>query len=158
MKKSILYLQTLVLLGGSIFAWFTVFGDFERFLGAGYPITQFSGCSVPNPLATPCFYGAIVFLITLGWSVSILLASNGYQKKIKNQKGLNYLLIAGTLFAWGNFGYQLYLFYKPGAGEYIGCSGVAASHPIHTPCFYGAVFYLTALIISIIIIKTHKKI
>ena len=155
MRKSLLYLQSLILLGGVVFAWYTVFGDFSRFIGAGYPITQFQGCSVPNPLATPCFYGAIMFIVTLILSLIILSAEDAL-KKSKNQKILLWLLLAGALFAWSNFGYQLYKFYAPRTGIYIGCSGIAVTHPVYTPCFTGAVIYLAAFIVSFIIIKIFK--
>ena len=153
--KVILYIQSLILSGGVVFAWFTVFGDFGRFFNAGHTITTLTGCTPPNPLITPCFYGAIAFLIALGWSINILLANDN--KKARSQKKLNYLLIAGTLFAWGNVAYEFYKFFKATTEEYIGCSGQLVSHPFETACFIGASIYLLALITSLIILKINKK-
>lgn len=156
MKKILLYIQSAILLGGVVFAWYTVFGDFQRFFDAGYSINQFRDCSVPNPLATPCFYGAIMFIITLVLSLFILTEADA-TKGAKSQRKLMWLLLAGTLFAWGNFAYQLYIFYQPRVGDYLGCSGVTDAHPIYTPCFIGAVIYLGAFIASLVIVKSKKS-
>lgn len=156
MKKILPYLQTLILLGGVVFAWYTVFGDFHRFFGAGYTITQFKNCGTPNPLATPCFYGAIMFIVALAWSLIILIAADA-SKNVKSQKYLMWLLLAGTLFAWGNFAYQMYKYYAPHIGPYIGCSGIPLKHPIYTPCFTGTMIYLAAFVVSLIFLKMMKR-
>jgi hypothetical protein len=156
MTKKFAALQSLILAGGSIFAWYTVFGDFKRFLNAGGEILNFSGCRFPNPLATPCFYGAIVFLIALIWSVLIYQKIDNTQR-LASQKKLNFLLLAGTIFAWSNFGYEMYKFYQPHTEPFLSCSGTLAQHPIYTPCFTGAIIYLAAFITSLIFVKALKK-
>lgn len=155
MTKKFAALQTLILASGSIFAWYTVFGDFKRFLNAGGEILNFSGCRFPNPLVTPCFYGAIVFLIALVVSLAVILG--GAKNPLPKQRFLNWLLFAGTIFAWSNFGYEMYKFYQPHTEPLLSCSGTLAKHPIYTPCFTGAIIYLAAFIISLIIIKALKK-
>jgi len=158
MKKNLLYLQSAILLGGVVFAWYTVFGDFHRFFNAGYSISQFRDCATPNPFATPCFWGAIMFIITLIISLTILTTESTL-KQSGVQKKLVWLLLAGTMFAWSNFGYELFKFYNPSrTGDYIGCSGIVLTHPIFTPCFIGAVIYLGAFIVSLIInkLKTNE--
>jgi hypothetical protein len=152
MKKTLLYLQAIILIGGSVFAWITVFGDFVRFFSNNGLLMPLYGYS-PNPLTTPCFYGAIVFLVALIWSILILLAADR-SKNVKSQKHLMWLLFSGTIFAWGNFAYQMYKYYTPHTGIYIGCSGIPLKHPIYTPCFTGAVVFLIAFILSFISFRT----
>ncbi len=155
MQKKLQTLQIGVLAGGSLFAWYTVFNDFGRYFAASGKIFDFSGsCRFPNPLMTPCFYGAIAFLICLGWAINNFYADSfGY----KNQKNLNYLIIACNLFAWGNFSNSLYKFYRPRTGIFYNCSGLPATNPFSAPCFYGASVYLFSLIISLIILQSLKK-
>lgn len=152
--KIFLYLQSLTLTGGTVFAWFTVFTDFSRFFNAGHEITTLTGYVPPNPLVTPCFYGAIAFLIALGLSINVILSKA--KNLTKHQKRLNYLLIAGSLFAWGNVAYEFYKYFQATTEEYIGCSGHLVSSPFETACFIGACVYLAALVVSVIILKTKK--
>lgn len=58
------------------------------------------------------------------------------------------VLLAGMLFAWGNFGYELYNWLK--VGKQVGCA-VGVSNPFFTPCFYGAIFFTIAFILSAIL-------
>ncbi|MFH0846421.1 MAG: hypothetical protein V1851_03430 [Patescibacteria group bacterium] len=64
------------------------------------------------------------------------------------------ILLAGTLFAWGNFGYELYAWVC--AGEKVGCA-VGVVNPFYTPCFFGAIFFTLAFILSILSLKKHNK-
>jgi hypothetical protein len=65
-----------------------------------------------------------------------------------------YILLVGTVFAWGNFGYEVYNYLNQQTCAF-GCS-VGLKYPVLTPCFYGAIFFAIALILSIIIIKKNK--
>lgn len=70
-----------------------------------------------------------------------------------------YVLLLGTLFAWGNFGYELYNFINQKPCE-LGCSintSGGLTNPFLTPCFYGALFFAVAFIFNIFIIKSYKK-
>lgn len=138
----------LTLIFGVGFSWFTVINDFIRFQTIYGTIFKIANCSVPNPVTTPCFYGAIAFFISL-----ILLLKKKYQY-------LKYLLIGGTIFAWSNFIYEAYKFYLPSNTAKLGCSGILVENIFTTPCFYGAVIYLTALIIFVLsfrYLKTKSK-
>lgn len=132
MKKKIEFLINIILVGGSTFAWTTVYYDFLRFQKIYGTIFRISGCTTPNPIMTPCFYGAIAFVICLILSIT------------KKYKYLFWLLIGGTIFAWSNFSYEAYKFYW-GTGPKVGCSGALTDNIFNTPCFYGAVIYLLAL-------------
>lgn len=155
MKKYLLFLQTTVLTGGTVFAWYTVFGDFARFFNYGGKLLQFSGCTYPNPLATPCFYGSIAFLVAL--SLSFLILST---KAIKLQKYLSLLLLGGSIFAWSMVAKEFYKFNHIKTGAYIGCTGLTASSPIFTPCFTGASIFFIAFVLSLFCLRlltTGKK-
>jgi hypothetical protein len=155
MKKMYLA-QSLVLLVGTVFAWFTVFTDFSRFYNLYGTITKINGCIIPNPIMTPCFYGAFAFLGGFIWSLHILKAAK--EKKIINQKRLSVFLIAGTIFAWSNFSFEIYNFYFKKAATKVSCSGVATDNVFTTACFIGSMLFLLSLIISLLINKKNKKI
>jgi len=65
------------------------------------------------------------------------------------------VLLIGTLFAWGNFGYELYSWLETGSCQ-TGCSA-NVTNPFFTPCFFGALFFTLALILSIISLKKINK-
>lgn len=61
------------------------------------------------------------------------------------------LLLAGTMFAWTNFGIELFDWMNKRACT-TGCA-IGLVNPFLTPCFYGAVFFLTAFILSAVMLK-----
>jgi len=69
-----------------------------------------------------------------------------------------YLLLGGTIFAWSNFGIELNDWLNKRACT-LGCSASnVLVNPFLTPCFYGAIFFLLAFILSVLIIKKLKEI
>jgi len=67
------------------------------------------------------------------------------------------ILLCGTLFAWGNFIWELinFLNAKPCT---IGCViSTAPVNPIYAPCFFGALFFTAAFILSAILLKKLIK-
>lgn len=155
MKRGYL-LQSLVLFGGTIFAWTTVANDFRRFYAIEGTIFKVQDCAIPNPVTTPCFYGAFAFLVAFVWSV-ILLKKDG-EEQTRGERKLRWLLLASTLFAWGNFSRTLYTFYStPPAAEKVGCSGQLVSSPFVTPCFYGSMIFLIALVLSFVLLRRRGE-
>ena len=65
------------------------------------------------------------------------------------------VLLLGTLFAWGNFSYELYNWL--GVGKQVGCA-IGATNPFFTPCFYGAIFFTIAFILSSILLAESGKV
>jgi len=65
------------------------------------------------------------------------------------------VLLVGTIFAWGNFGYELFNWLKIVSVK-VGCM-VGATNPFLTPCFYGALFFTLAFILSVISLKKISK-
>lgn len=68
-----------------------------------------------------------------------------------------YILLGGTIFAWTNFGIELNDWLNNRACT-LGCSAGNLTNPFLTPCFYGAVFFLLAFILSYIILKKAKDV
>jgi len=65
------------------------------------------------------------------------------------------ILLAGTLFAWFNFAREL-ISWLNAQNCPTGCvSGLV--NPFLTPCFYGAIFFALAFILSAILLKGSKK-
>lgn len=140
--KKFFIAQSIILFAGVLFSWSTVAGDFIRF-------TNNQGVS---PLVTPCFYGAIGFLIAYFYSLFILFAEK--ERQSRHQKFLVFFLVAGTLFGWGNFIVEIcrfYIFNNP-----TSCSGVSTATPFATPCFYGSLLYLLSLAASLIALQRLK--
>lgn len=141
--RKIFALQSLMLFGGVVFAWSTVAGDYVNFT---------KGLAA-NPLTTPCFYGAVGFLVFYFYSLFIFFSTGKIQ--LKHQKILILLLTGGTLFGWGNFALELcrfYIFKNP-----VSCSGASSVSPFLTPCFFGSVIYLASLLTSFIVFKKLRK-
>lgn len=63
------------------------------------------------------------------------------------------ILLCGTIFAWSNFGLELYNWLKHKACT-TGCA--VGVNPFLTPCFYGAVFFTVAFVLSVFILKNYK--
>jgi hypothetical protein len=145
--------QVALLAVGTALSWFTLLVDYRRFFAAGGQVFEWSGCAVANPLATPCFYGALAFLAAFAWAVAVLRSPPALA--LPRQRGLNWLLMAGTTFAWANFAYEVYRFMQPqpSASAFSCPKDVAAVHPLLTPCFYGALIYLAALVVSVLILR-----
>jgi hypothetical protein len=155
MMTKLYWLQVYTLLVGVIFSWTVNVIDFMRFFRAEGTLIKVNDCLFPNPVTTACFWGALAFMVAFAWSV--WLVGKDDLIRIKSQKFLMVFLSAGTAFAWSNFGILMYRFYTALPGQGVGCSGVPASSPFLTPCFYGSMLFLVALIISIIIRTKERK-
>lgn len=64
------------------------------------------------------------------------------------------VLLIGTLFAWGNFGYEFYKWKC--SNELVGCA-IYTQNPFLTTCFYGAIFFTIAFILNIISIRKLNR-
>jgi hypothetical protein len=153
MNKKLFLVLIILLAGGTIFAWYNVFAEYARFFGSGGSFLDFSERAYANPLKTPCVYGAIMYLIALVWALDIF--SSLAQSPFRRLKKLSWLLLLGTLFAWGNFVYLSYQFYAKGT-SCLSCTGQAAASPLQAPCFYGALIYSAALAVSLLALKNRR--
>lgn len=64
------------------------------------------------------------------------------------------ILLAGTLFAWGNFSWELINWLNKKTCT-TSCA-VGLVNPFFTPCFYGALFFTLAFILSVVMIRKIK--
>ncbi|MEK7644102.1 MAG: hypothetical protein AAB390_02250 [Patescibacteria group bacterium] len=143
-KKNLVILLQTILFAGVIFSWYTVYQDFGRFYAQEGTLFKIKDCVAPNPVTTPCFYGAFAFLGAFVWS--LLIPKMAEEKRPLQYKYLSYLIIASVLFAWSNFTYILARFWlRPAGTAAIGCSGQLMTNPFTTPCFIGAAIFLVAL-------------
>ncbi|MFA6304297.1 MAG: hypothetical protein WCV73_01950 [Patescibacteria group bacterium] len=142
--KKLYYILNLILFGGTVFAFYTVAQDFNKFYAIEWTFFKIQDCQIPNPVTTPCFWGSWAFLIALIWSLN--LNKKEILTKLKSLKHLGIFLIAGTIFAWSNFSFVLFKFLKNNGQPTIGCSGQITTNPFTTPCFIGSTIFLVALI------------
>lgn len=144
------------LFAGTVFAYFSVFREYIEFYGMYQTIFRIKNCAIPNPITTPCFYGAFAFLVSLIYSIRIHRhTSENYARHLKY---LIYILIGSNIFAWVNNAIIFYKYYTP--SDKIGCSGRPIDNPFTTACFIGASIFLTALITALvkyIKMREHKK-
>jgi len=66
-----------------------------------------------------------------------------------------FVLLVGTIFAWFNFTEELINWLARRACT-TGCA-TGLANPFLTPCFYGAIFFTIAFILSAIILKRGQK-
>lgn len=66
-----------------------------------------------------------------------------------------WVLLLGTIFAWGNFALELVSWLQKKSCT-TGCvAGMV--NPFLTPCFYGAVFFTIAFILSCVLVAKTKN-
>lgn len=145
-NKSLLIIQTVALLSGTVFAWYNVIKNFIRFYHFEGTIFKIQDCLIPNPVTEACFYGAIGFLVALIWSIIIFRTET--TKKIHRQHYLWWFLSAGAIFAWYNVTREFVAFYSIRSGPALGCSATPITNPFLTPCFTGASIFLVAAILA----------
>lgn len=150
MMKYTLRAPVIVIFGGALFAWYTVIQDFIRFFDIEGTVFRIKDCAFPNPVTTPCFWGAVAFVVALLASIAIM-RNNALTAQYRGYKKLVLFLFAGNVFAWSNAIYGIVDFYKhKDAGPVIGCSGLLVANPFMTPCFWGSVLFLLSLVASIV--------
>jgi hypothetical protein len=74
-------------------------------------------------------------------------------KKIINE--LFIILLIGTIFAWANFIYE-FVVWIGGKANVFSCLPNSVN-PFLTPCFYGALMFSIAFILTIILKRKYKK-
>lgn len=64
------------------------------------------------------------------------------------------ILLCGTLFAWGNFVWELVNWFNKKSCT-LGCAE-PGTNPFLTPCFYGALFFTLAFVFSALILRGSR--
>jgi hypothetical protein len=65
------------------------------------------------------------------------------------------VLLLGTLFAWVNFAYELVSWLNERACP-LGCPTTPGTNPFLTPCFYGALFFTAAFVLSAVLLRKSR--
>lgn len=65
------------------------------------------------------------------------------------------VLLAGTIFAWCNFTYELINWLNTKSCTSCGSFSIVPN-PFYTACFFGAIFFTIAFILNIILLKKSK--
>ena len=154
MNRKFYYAQSLVLFGGSLFSWTVLMGNFSQFYSIYGTIFRFRDCYLlDNPMLTPCFYGAVAFVVALIWSLVLTFSA---QSSAASQKWLSRLLLFGVVFAISVLSYETAQYYKLFSGPGISCTPGAV--PWKTPCFFGAIFFIVSFGISRAILNNKTQI
>lgn len=128
----------LVLAGGTLFSWYNTALLFKAFY-VYYPSVLTIGYTlVPNPLLTPCFYGAVAFAGALVWALVLALKPHE-----ASSLWLKRFIVFGVCFASAVLVYEALEYYHLiSLSRSVSCSpGV---HPFKTPCFGGLLFFIGA--------------
>jgi hypothetical protein len=145
--KSATRIRVMCLIGflaaGSAIAWSTVALAFIRFYRAEGTLLKLTNCRFPNPVTTPCFYGAIAFLVALFWAASL---ARGTTPRAHGYDGLWWLLLASTIFGWSNVAYEFWSWNRSPTGFLVSCTTESISSPFQSPCLYGSTMFFGAWI------------
>lgn len=140
MKKSLLVWQNYLMTFGTVFAGYNLTVLVLRYADAGGSwLALKAPGGLIHPLATPCFYGFVAFLIALVWTARL---RSDFGKA--SQAKLVWLLAAATVFAWGNYGYTLGRLFL-GKSCNLGCPLGYFDIPYFTACLVGAILFSLAL-------------
>mgnify|MGYP006872388328 CR=1 FL=1 len=137
---------------GSVYAWFTVIQDIQLFIVYYGSLFTWGGKLLPHPVQTPCLYGAFGFVVGFIWLISI--RNKKGEELLRQVKYFVFFLVAGNIYAWGNFGWLAYRFFSAPPGQRVSCSGLPTDNIFATPCFIGSSIFLTALVISLLWYKS----
>jgi len=152
-SKKLQKLLILILLFGTLFAYYSVFREYMEFYGLYKSIFRIKNCTIPNPVTTPCFYGALAFLAAFIYSLKITKIET--EKMKRNIQYLILILIGSNIFAGVNNAIIFYKFFS--ASDKIGCSGRPIDNPFTTPCFVGGTIFFIALLVSLLIYEKLKR-
>jgi len=142
------------LAAGTVIAWSTVALAFIRFYRAEGTLLKVTNCRFPNPITTPCFYGAIAFVVALLWAASL---ASGAKRLVRGYEGLWWLLLASTIFGWSNVGYEFWRWNQSPTGFIVSCTTESISSPLQSPCLYGSIMFLGAWITVGLMLRTQKQ-
>ena len=130
------------LVTGSVIAWSTITLGLLRFYRLEGTLLKFTDCAVPNPLVTPCFFGAIAFLVALLWALSLSHAPTPSATSRYNP--LWWFLLAATIFGWSNVALEVWKWHESSTGLLMTCTADAVASPFQSPCLYGSAMFLAA--------------
>jgi hypothetical protein len=138
--KTLRTTRFLIMLAGVFVSWSTTVDAFLNFYRIEGTIFKIKDCAVPNPVTTPCFWGALAFFVGLIWAYRLYDASSK-----KGEKYFLFLMIFSVIFAWSNFAVELKgVEAKPGA--VIAPCPAGGKNPFLSPCFFGSILFTLSLV------------
>jgi hypothetical protein len=137
--KTLLLWQSLILVGGTVFAWSKLLGQFDNFKMVYGTVFRFKDCVISNPFLTPCFWGSMAFIFATVWAFSNWLKP-GYTR----QRYLRNFLLFCVFFAGSVVAYEFIEYYKLLGANTVSISCAPGVFPLLTPCFTGLLFFLCA--------------
>jgi hypothetical protein len=141
------------LLAGTLFAWLKSIPQLTNFYTLYGTFFRMSD-TVPNPLLTACLYGSTAFLVALYWSFRVYRNPSA-----TSERYLRNFLVFCVAFAGSVVLSEMAEYYHWFASSIsVNCSpGVP---PAQTPCFFGMLFFIAALAVSLFIAlasTSHEK-
>lgn len=154
-KEKLRKIQILIIGLGVLWSWFNVIKQGKIHYEVEGSLTKIKDCAVTNPILTPCFWGAVAFLISFVLSILIIKAKK--QKSKKFQGWLKKLTFVGTLFAWAVVGSESYDYFSNKMQPIQTCTGIV-KNPLESACFVGAIIFTLSFLISTKIFKKSEEI
>lgn len=143
--------RLLILSLGVLVSWKETITAFQRFYQFEGTIFKIKDCVLPNPVTTPCFWGALAFAGALFWAYKLYKKQN-----LKSERYLMYFLIGSVIFAWTNFAIEL-KGVEPVKGALIAPCPATAPNPFLSACFFGSILFTLALISTYVISKSPAR-
>jgi hypothetical protein len=137
--KNLLLLQSLILVGGTVFAWSKLLGQFDNFKFVYGTIFRFQDCVIQNPFLTPCFWGSLAFIIATVVSFFIWI-----KPVYTRERYLRNFLLFCVFFAGSVVVYEFVEYYKLFGANTVSVSCTPGVFPLFSPCFTGLLFFLCA--------------
>jgi hypothetical protein len=138
---------------GALVAWSTTILALTRFYGSEGTLLRLDNIGIPNPVITPCFWGAVAFLIAVPWAGS-LYSRLGRANPVGGYRMLGWFLVACVLFGWSVVGYESWRLSQSATGSIIGCTAAPMTSIFQSPCLYGSSMYLASLVAAYIVVRT----
>lgn len=150
-SKNAYVLRVILLLAGIAVSWVAVINSFVNFYNVEGTIFKIKDCLIPNPITTPCFWGALAFLGGTMWAYKLHKNSN-----IKKEKYFFYFITFCILFAWSNFAIEL-RGVTPKPGAIIAPCPAAPYGPFLSPCFFGSILFTLTFLLNFYVLKKSSK-
>ena len=137
---------------GALIAWSTSVIALTRFYGSEGTLLRFDNIGIPNPVITPCFWGAVGFVVALAWSGS-LYSRVRRVNPVGGYRMLGWFLVACVLFGWSVVGYESWRLNQSQTGSIIGCLAEPMTSIFQSPCLYGSSMYLAAMLAAFLVVR-----
>ena len=137
---------------GALIAWSTSVIALTRFYGSEGTLLRFDNIGIPHPVTTPCFWGAVGFLVALAWSGSLYTRVRR-ANPVGGYRLLGLFLVGCVLFGGSVVGYEWWRLTHSDTGSIIGCLAAPMTSIFQSPCLYGTSMYLAALVSAYLVVR-----